>query len=381
MDRLGTLFNSTMEYFVTLAPSVEKTRSAVAATVIIGVGLLSATISWYGQRALCLILPFIGTCRAFPNYFVLLLALSVAQVLMLGMGMAVSLGTNVHFIKATLKAACAAVVLDTLAILVAVLVAGTNKYLAFTIAYSAALVVAFALVVETLLLYIFTTKWYKDAARAMEDTVESTMGQLRLGRLPESMLRAHGRLTLYAEVDFLLTVMWFGSIVVFSFLPNSWRVMQTEVYFVVLLFTSLHVIIGTLYQAVTGHADVFEQLQLTMLVPISDSLIVVTIVIVAVDALLVFAATLMVVLQLILYEGPSAPLPVFWAMSLGIVLVLFLAVDYFALMALTTYRAGAQRWYKKNWSLFAEKLGKNASGITRLIDYRAGRRGLKSKTS
>lgn len=359
-----------MEALVELSTGVKTARYALSATAGIGVAVLATTLAWYGQRALCLVLPFIGECRDFPEYFVLLLVLFVAQALMLACAVAASLGTNVPFVKATLGAAVTAALLDLIAVIVAVTVVGTNNYLAFTIALSAALAVAVAVAVEASVLLFESTRWYFRAARALNKVFESKAKLEEIGRIPREMLRAQRRLVTLAEVDLVLVVLLLAGLIGFTLIPNSWRVVQTEVFFIVLLFSSVHAVLWVLYRAVAGLPDVFEQLQDTVLLPMSDNLLVFTIILVAVDALFVFAAALLVVLELVLYDGPSAPVPVYWAMSLGIVLVLFLLVDGLAMQSLTIFRAGAERWKARVWRKYGSELGKAINPETGLIDVR-----------
>ena len=359
-----------MESFVALNYEVKSSRYALSVTAVIGVAVLVTTLAWYGQRALCLVLPFIGECREFPQYFVLLLVLFVAQALMLACAIAASLGTNLPFIKATLGTAVTAALLDLIAVIVAVTVVGTNNYLAFTIALSLALAVAVAVVVLSASLLYQTTRWYFKATRALNKVLQSKFKAEELGRIPRVMLRAQRRLITLAEVDLVLVVLLLIGLIGFTIIPNSWRVVRTEVFFIILLFSGVHVTLWVFYRAVASLPEVYEQLQDTVMLPMSDNLIVFTIIATAIDALLVIASILLVVLELVLYDGPSAPVPIYWAMTLGILLALFLLIDGLAIQALTVFRAGAERWKQRVWTTYRSELGKAVNPETQLIELR-----------
>lgn len=372
-NRVGHSFNITrknMESFVELSSGIKGTRSALATTAVIGVAALGTTLAWYGQRAICQLLPFLGTCREFPQYFVLLLVLFVAQVLMLAMAVAASLGTNLPFVKATLGAAVAAVIFDVAALMIAIFVVGTDNYLAFTIALSVALAVAVVIMVEAAVLLFQMTEWYHKASRQLDKALKSTFKVTEMGKLPKSMLRAQRRLITLSEVDFMLVALLLLGLIGFTIIPNSWRVVQTEVFFVVLLFSGLHSVLWVFYRAVAGLPSVYDQLQDTVLLPMSDSLIVVTIVAAATDVLLVTGAAILIVLELVLYDGPSAPVAVYWAMSIGIILVLFVVIDAMALQSLTIFRAGTVQWRTKIWTMFGTELSAVVSPETQKIPLR-----------
>lgn len=355
--------------FLEVPREIENARTAILFITAAGLVGIVLSVTYFGQRAFCELLPLELNCREFPPYFVVILGMFVPQVLMLLMAWCATFGVTLQYMAALLAAGVTAVLFDVGTLLIATLVLGLKDYGLFFASTVFNLVVALLVTAITAASMVMMTRWNKKHVKQLERALGSKLKMEQYGRMPKPMVRSLLRLFKVSRIDSVLVLLFFLSMVVFTILPSSWLIIKSQYYTLVLMFTLLHTALFIMQRAVLSSDQIYEQLQQTVKLPLTNGLVLNNIIFTLVD--LVFCGTAFGLLVFSLETRSAAtPFTFGWAIFVTVVVALFVVVDLLYVFSLVNVMDGLKEVEERQRGMLG-KADLPAKLVEEVVDLRA----------